>query len=40
LFIDATPSHVAEAQALGISGHVHTDTRTTVAAIESLVGTA
>jgi putative hydrolase of the HAD superfamily len=40
LFIDDTPSHVTAAQALGITGHVHTVTRTTEAAIESLAGAA
>jgi putative hydrolase of the HAD superfamily len=40
LFIDDTPGHVTAAQALGIAGHVRTDTRTTEAAIESLAGAA
>jgi len=40
LFIDDTPSHVTAAQPLGIAGHVHTGTRTTEAAIESLAGAA
>jgi putative hydrolase of the HAD superfamily len=37
LFIDDTPGHVAAAQALGMAGHVHTGTKTTMAVIESFV---
>jgi len=35
LFVDDTPSHVAAAQALGITGHVHT-----AAALGAFTGTA
>jgi putative hydrolase of the HAD superfamily len=37
LFIDDTPGHVAAAQALGMAGHVHTGSQTTVAAIEAFM---
>jgi putative hydrolase of the HAD superfamily len=38
LFIDDTPGHVAAARALGIAGHVHTDSASTLAWITSELG--
>jgi len=37
LFIDDTPGHVAAAQALGIAGHVHTDSASTIEAIQDFL---
>jgi len=37
LFVDDTPGHVAAARALGISGHVHTGTPSTIAAIRDFL---
>jgi putative hydrolase of the HAD superfamily len=33
LFIDDTPGHVAAAEALGMTGHVHTSTTQTIARV-------
>ncbi len=38
LFIDDTPGHVAAAQALGIAGHVHADSASTIEAIQDFLG--
>jgi len=37
LFIDDTPGHVAAAQALGLAGHLHTSTATTITRIEDFL---
>jgi putative hydrolase of the HAD superfamily len=37
LFIDDTPGHVTAAESLGITGHVHTGTASTVARIERFI---
>jgi putative hydrolase of the HAD superfamily len=37
LFIDDTSGHVAAAQALGIAGHVHTDSASTIEAIQDFL---
>lgn len=38
LFIDDTPGHVAAAMALGMVGHLHTSSASTIARIEDFVG--
>ncbi|MER7985101.1 HAD family phosphatase [Streptomyces noursei] len=40
LFVDDTAGHVRAARALGMAGHLHADTRGTLARIEGFVGTA
>ena len=37
LFIDDTPGHVAAAEALGLTGHVHTGPANTMARITSFL---
>ena len=37
LFIDDTPGHVAAAEALGLAGHLHISTATTITRIEDFV---
>ena len=39
LFIDDTPGHVAAAEALGIAGHLHTRTTSTITRIEDFLTT-
>lgn len=39
LCIDDTPGHVAAAQALGMAGHLHTDTASTITRIEDFLAT-
>jgi hypothetical protein len=38
LFVDDTPGHVAAAEALGLTGHVHTGAASTMARITQFVG--
>lgn len=38
LFIDDTPGHVRAAEALGMTGHVHTDSASTIGRIEEFLG--
>jgi FMN phosphatase YigB (HAD superfamily) len=39
LFIDDTPGHVRAAEALGMTGHVHTGSASTIARIEGFLAT-
>ena len=38
LFVDDTPGHVAAAEALGLTGHVHTGAASTISRIETFLG--
>ena len=38
LFVDDTPGHVAAAEALGLTGHVHTGAASTMARITEFLG--